>query len=408
MLYQVYSPIEAQRVIMRLGDSFSALRKNPKSKTYRIYTQDSDIGVVDLEEIISINTYTYPENEYVYDLETGCHFHTGVGVCLVHNTDSVMISCPEEWSKEQTFEYSMELADEITAKLFTSPCKLEFEKVFSPYFLKGKKMYAGLMAEALADIPKMQIKGLFLVRRETSEMVRDFGFRVLDLMLRENNSFQVLRELETYIEDILEGNVPLEKFMKNMSIQADDRYKGDLPAIRVLASKVNERLGYMEYHPGDRVKYVQVVPPSIVQKMNTQATIQWGTQANATTHSKARGKAKQGDFFISTKGVPQMLKVEDPTYVKKHDLLVDYEYYLESLERKIMDLLQFESVRIAVQQLFNQKLQKFHTADFKPSSKKRSSVTLTTTRSQPLGKKMKTLFDFYPKMIQQPKNFDKQ
>ncbi len=272
MFYQVYDPFQAQKIIIKLGDSFSHLRKNPKSKVYQIHTTELEMDV-DLEEIISITTYMYGMDDYVYDLETGYHFQTGIGTCLVHNTDSVMVSCPEEWTREQTFKYSMELADEITAELFVEPCKLEFEKVISPYLLKGKKMYAGLMAEALKDIPKMLIKGLFLVRRETSEVVRDFGFRTLDLMLRENNSFQVLKELQTYIDDILEGNIPLEKFIKNMSIQAEDRYKGEFPAVRVLATQVNERRGYMEYQPGDRVKFIQIVPPSIVKKMSQQSTL---------------------------------------------------------------------------------------------------------------------------------------
>ena len=394
MLYQVYNPVEAQRIIMKLGERFLCVRKNPKSKMFQIYTTEAELfrGVsLDFEEILSITTFVYPMNEYVYDLETGFHFQTGIGMCIVHNTDSVMVSCPDEWSKEQTFANSLALAEEITDSLFTKPCKLEFEKVFYPYFLKGKKMYAGLMAETVSEELKLQIKGLFLVRRETPDVVREFGFRILHLMLRENNSFQVLQELKTYVENVLDGKIPLQKFVKTMSIQAEECYK-TTSAVRSLATTVNDRLGYTEYFPGDRVKFIQIVPPSTVEKLSKQTFLSWG---------KGKGKKEERKFYISTRDVPQLLKIEDPAYVEKHNLLVDYEYYLEVLEKKTMDLLQFESVRVAVQEYFNQVLRKFRTADFKPPPKKRTeqrNLENSLLRQQS-NKKMKTMYDFYPKKM---------
>jgi len=63
-------------------------------------------------------------------------------VVIYGDTDSVMIKFGVKTVKE-AIEIGKEAAVKIT-KIFEKPIRLEFEKVYWPYLLLGKKRYAGV------------------------------------------------------------------------------------------------------------------------------------------------------------------------------------------------------------------------------------------------------------------------
>ena len=231
-ILQFYNPKEAQKAIVNLGLDFHSLQKKPRSPCYRINCASSsssstthDDEDIDDDVITSINCFDYPADDYVYDLSTESnHFQSGVGTIVLHNTDSVMISFPSHWTEKEGFKNAADLSKEITSKLFKPPCKLEFEKIYSPYILLKKKKYVGLKKEFLDDKPIIDIKGLDPVRRENSFVVVDFLNRALELLLIQRSPSQVYIELEKYLENIIEHHVDISKFIMGKSMKDREEY----------------------------------------------------------------------------------------------------------------------------------------------------------------------------------------
>lgn len=79
------------------------------------------------------------------------------------DTDSVMVKFGVP-TVEEAMPLAERAADEVT-KIFPTPIKLEFEKVYCPYLLMNKKRYAGLLWTKPEKYDKMDTKGLETVSR---------------------------------------------------------------------------------------------------------------------------------------------------------------------------------------------------------------------------------------------------
>ena len=292
----------------------------------------------------------YPALDFVYALATESnHFQAGIGTIVVHNTDSVMVSFPEHWTEEEGFENANALAKEITLKLFKSPCKLEYEKIYSPYILLKKKKYAGLKRESLEDKPVIDVKGLDTIRRENSFLVVDFLNRVLELLLIHRSPAQVYSELETYLENIVENRIDVSKFIMGKTMKDREEYKNaDVIPHFVLASKVNKRIGYEHYMHGDRVQYVQYIPGYVSdyfeENIGKQTTL-WNKQPPRK--------------MPNVRQLKTLDKIEDPKFVQENNLKIDYDYYIQSLEKKLADLIQFYFISKDVDKLFKKYIRIF-------------------------------------------------
>jgi hypothetical protein len=77
---------------------------------------------------------------WVYDLTTkNHHFAAGAGQLVVHNTDSIFVCFkPDMRDVREAFRLGAEAAAVVT-QTFKRPIELEFEKVYSPLLLIGKK-----------------------------------------------------------------------------------------------------------------------------------------------------------------------------------------------------------------------------------------------------------------------------
>lgn len=140
---------------------------------------------------------------YVYDLETeNHHFHVGPGNLIVHNTDSVFWDLwPGQTIHQnpnlvkEAFRYCEDAAEKLS-ELFPDPNKLEFEKVFCPLLLFGKKRYSGQLysADLGPEKPKkIDNKGLQLVRRDSIPFLKSLMNDVLQTIHKEFSHYKASR-----------------------------------------------------------------------------------------------------------------------------------------------------------------------------------------------------------------------
>lgn len=386
LVLQFYDQKEAQKAIIRLGSNFSSVQSFPRSKKIRVNTNFSSAVPSDEDEIISIETFTYAKTDYVYDLSTESeHFQAGLGCIIVHNTDSVMLSLPSHWSEEESFNKAISLSKEITQSLFEPPCKLEFEKIWNPYILVTKKRYTGLKKESYNDEAVIDIKGMAPVRRENSFIVVDFVNQCLELLLREKNPCQVYLQLEMYLEKIVNGGFDISKFVMSKAIKDVEEYK-EPPAHRLLATNYNRRVGFEHYSAGDRVEYVQFVPPDVVEEFERRIA-----QQPCLNFSKNNPVHKP-----NTRNIKGHFKIEDPVFAKERKLMIDYDYYITALESKLTNIIQFYSIHQDVATLFHEKKQIFDTPSFLSRKRKIASGGSSSTKKKDVPVKVKkTMKDFY-------------
>jgi hypothetical protein len=239
-----YTQIKAQNFYLylkNLGFNINLKIKYFKNK-YPIYKLElTKDNLVEENKINNIEFIGYSTN-YVYDLETDSHhFAAGIGQLVVHNTDSLYISCPESYYKEtdkkyytnqiSKEEYNTELVtitfkaiEDIKVKVNeylyqnngTRYLKMSYEEVLYPLAFLSKKKYFGIPHETIPNFkPKdLFIRGLEVKKRGVSELLKiicmDLMWKSMDL-----NNTKTLRELvNDKIKEIFSKKWNLEDFIQ--------------------------------------------------------------------------------------------------------------------------------------------------------------------------------------------------
>jgi DNA polymerase elongation subunit (family B) len=241
-----------------------------------------------------------PYEGYVYDLTTeNHHFAAGVGNLIVHNTDSVFFTFnlqnPETGEKirgKPALEMTIEIAQDA-AKLCTQwlkpPMELSYEKTLMPFILLSKKRYVGMLYEEDANKGKLKYMGLSLKRRDSCDYLKDTYGGILNILMKENNIKPAIDFLEKSLNDLIKGNVPMDKLMLTKALRSDYKNPQQI-AHRVLADRIGQRDPGNKPKPGDRIRFVHIV--------------------NDTK------KALQGE------------KIETPEFIIANNLKIDYIFYI--------------------------------------------------------------------------------
>jgi DNA polymerase delta subunit 1 len=219
------------------------------------------------------------------------------------DTDSVMVKFGVKTVAE-ALELGKEAAKLATKALFVNPISLEFEKVYSPYLLIGKKRYAGLYWTNSVKYDKLDVKGLENVRRDNCKLVRIMMDTCLKKILIEQKVDDAVNYVKKQISDLLQNKMDISLLIisKSLSRSTDD-YKNPQPHT-VLADKIKKRDPGNAPATGDRVPYVII---------------------------KAAKNAKVCD------------KSENPLYALENSIPIDTNYYLENqLSKPLLRL--FESI----------------------------------------------------------------
>jgi hypothetical protein len=141
--------------------SFDACPDEPD--VFRLFLQS---GRCNLSAVARVVEVAY--DGWVYDMTTkNHHFAAGVGQLVVHNTDSIFVCFqPDMRDVKEAFGLGAEAAALVT-KTFKRPIELEFEKVYCPLLLIGKKRCCPQLFHFFSAFLRRGASGALRLGRET-------------------------------------------------------------------------------------------------------------------------------------------------------------------------------------------------------------------------------------------------
>lgn len=182
-------------------------------------------------------------------------------------------------------------AGHLASQFLKYPHDLEYEKTFLPFCLLSKKRYVGMLYE---DDPTpgacyRKSMGIVLKRRDNAPIVKDVYGGIIDILMKEKSIEKSLEFLNTMLQQLIEGKVPMEKLIITKSLRGHYANPKQI-AHKVLADRITLRDPGNKPSVGDRIPFVYI-----------------------ENNDK---KALQGD------------KIELPSYIVEHKLKVDYVHYI--------------------------------------------------------------------------------
>jgi DNA polymerase delta subunit 1 len=167
------------------------------------------------------------------------------------DTDSVMVRMGNI-SIAESFKRAEEMAEFISSQ-FPPAIVLEFEKVYHPYLLKGKKRYVGCKYEGSpTDPPKMDCKGIEMVRRDNAPLARTVQTQALTKLVMENDPVGAVEAIRTVLCSVVQNTAPFSDYVITKAV--GETYKNtNLAHVRV-ADKLADR--GIPVPPGGRVEFV--------------------------------------------------------------------------------------------------------------------------------------------------------
>ena len=244
--------------------------------------------------------------DYIYETKHGpvkCNAEYVYG-----DTDSVFftfnlenIQTGEKIRGKPALEMTIEIAQDVAGlctQFLKSPMELTYEKTLMPFILLSKKRYVGMLYETDPNKGKLKYMGLSLKRRDSCDYLKDTYGAILNILMRENNIQSAIDFLNRSLENLAKGAVPMDKLVISKALRSD--YKNPMQIGHcVLADRIGKRDPGNKPKPGDRMKFVFIIPPT--------------DRANG---NKSVKKALMGD------------KIETPEYVIEHGLTIDYTHYI--------------------------------------------------------------------------------
>lgn len=246
-------------------------------------------------------------DDYVYDIETeeGV-FQAGIGNIIVKNTDSIFCKFPlynEEGKRvygKEAVQYAIKKGQEVEKcikKIMPLHQNLAYEKVLWPFILLSKKRYVGNLYENNPSKCKLKSMGLAIKRRDYAPIVKIIYGGILDILVNKGNLGESVRFLRNSLDDLVNGRMDLSTLIVSKTLKGS--YKDPTKiAHKVLADRIGERDEGNKPMINERVPYIYIkTPPGIEVKL-------------------------QGD------------RIEHPDYIKEHNLVPDYKFYITNQLKK--------------------------------------------------------------------------
>ena len=263
------------------------------------------------------------------------------GELVYGDTDSNYIHFPHLTGAQETWDYALHVASEVT-KLFPAPIELEFEEeIYKFFFILSKKryMYRKCLRDGVTD-NKIGKKGVLLARRDNSKFVRDVYEAVVsqiaDYKSRDEIVYYVISELNA----LCSGTKPYTDFVITKAVgdsgglyaEAFENEKGVRKAkvgdytVPLLSSNKDEREEQLSKKGADddQEYYLLCLPAQVqlAERMRRRGQrVDPGTRLEYVVADPTNHTGKQYE------------KVESAEYLVKHSDLVkiDYLYYLKAL-----------------------------------------------------------------------------
>lgn len=131
------------------------------------------------------------------------------------DTDSLFVHLPGK-SLEDAFKIGNEISNKVS-KLFLSPMKLQFEKVYLPCVLQVKKRYCGFRYENLYEVknnkPHLESKGIETVRRDGCEALIKIMEKSLRILFSTLDISLVKKYLQNQFVKMISGRISNHDFI---------------------------------------------------------------------------------------------------------------------------------------------------------------------------------------------------
>jgi DNA polymerase elongation subunit (family B) len=193
---------------------------------------------------------------------------------------------------EKALELSIEIAQtacHMVSSFLKAPHDFEYEKTFMPFCLLSKKRYVGMKYEFDPKKGKRNEMGIVLKRRDNAPIVKDVYGGIIDILMKDQNLQKAIDYLNSCLQDLVDGNVPIEKLIITKSLNGFYKNPQQI-AHKVLADRITARDPGNKPSSGDRIPFVYIVNPN--------------------------KKALQGE------------KIETPIFIKDNNLKIDYSFYI--------------------------------------------------------------------------------
>ena len=269
------------------------------------------------------------------------------GELIYGDTDSNYIHFPHLTGAQETWDYALYVASEVT-KLFPKPIELEFEEeIYSFFFILSKKryMYRKCLRDGVVD-KKIGKKGVLLARRDNSKFIRDTYESVISKIADDVPRDDILYYINNQINELCAGVKPISDFVVTKSIgdsgmcHKDNKFKpeafvnekgvkkakvGDY-TVPILSNDKKEREEQLTKKGADSVDdyYLLCLPAQVqlAERMRMRGQrVDPGTRLEYVVCDPENHTGKQYE------------KIESAEYLAKHKeyINIDYMYYLKAL-----------------------------------------------------------------------------
>jgi DNA polymerase delta subunit 1 len=283
------------------------------------------------------------------------------------DTDSIYVKFKSDFKGQDHMNYVFEVAPKCAERIsetFKKPIELEFEKVMYPFILYSKKRYASLFWTSPGKYDYIDYKGIQVVRRDNCSFVRENSKHIFEYIFLNKKildySFDNVEELiETAkefarekIKKLVNGEVPMKELLLSKSLRAG--YAFDRKAVCSECSKIYYELDVLSKKEMDItvltkksvdefIKSVHKCPSCEKEAMfeKCPANIPHVALARKRELRDKMDKVSSGDrvsyVFATYESTKQFEKVEDPNYVIKNRVPIDYIYYFEHQFKTVLE-----------------------------------------------------------------------
>ncbi len=274
------------------------------------------------------------------------------------DTDSIYVKFKSDLKGQAHMDYVFKIAPECADRIsstFKKPIELEFEKVMYPFILFSKKRYASLFWTNPNNYDYIDYKGIQVVRRDNCEFVRENSKKIFEYILKNdkvlNYNFNTVEELietsKEYARDkirmLVNSEVPMKELLLSKSIRAG--YAFDNKAICKECTKTYYELtvtNKKEMNVTIKHKTLDEFIKKEHECPNCKKTCFFEKCPANIPHVALARKREERDHmdrvasgdrvpyvFVTYQSTKQFEKVEDPDYVIKNGVPIDYIYYFE-------------------------------------------------------------------------------
>lgn len=209
-------------------------------------------------------------------------------------------------------------SSKYATKFLKAPHDLEYEKAFYPFILLSKKRYVGMKYEMSVDKCKQTSMGIVLKRRDNAKILKFVFGGAIDIIMKEQNVEKAFRFVQDTVKDIIAGKYGMDYLVITKSLRTGYKNPESI-AHKVLADRMGDRDPGNRPQSNDRIPYVYIIK-----------------------------KSRKGEKIL------QGNRIETPTYIRKNNLDIDYQFYITNQISKPVS----QVFALIIEQLPNYRLQK--------------------------------------------------